>query len=316
MIHRKFRGLLTLILSVSLILVTNACDKPNTQTSNNDIGLSSGHASWGRSYKSLYEITVAPEIDLIVVGKVARIAEILNISPSSDAPMYVTRWVFRVETTLKGKTGQEILVNQTGSPEKPSSAIREDPLFEIEHKYLLFLMQTEEAITAYSDPGPWGRFEIINGKTYSANNIAVSSGYVAPQELDYNGVELAAVTGSIADILNQTTQLAFHDVITLAPGRNQTIEVEFLPGKYGPGIVTLDLVNISNSDGLEIPMPEGLEVSIEPEEFTALTGGSYNAMLYVKTAPDISPGTYRILLHYKYADFISGQRQISVIVVS
>jgi uncharacterized membrane protein len=124
------------------------------------------------------------------------------------------------------------------------------------------------------------------------------------------------VTGSIADILNQTTQLAFHDVITLAPGRNQTIEVEFLPGKYGPGIVTLDLVNISNSDGLEIPMPEGLEVSIEPEEFTALTGGSYNAMLYVKTAPDISPGTYRILLHYKYADFISGQRQISVIVVS
>ncbi len=309
---RNMQRISLVIIALLLMIPMISCKQPSITTTGDNNPITDGSASWAKGYYSLNEICTAPEIDVIVIGTVTHVAEVVNYSNIPGHPTYGTKFAFKIETTLKGKPGSEIIVNQLGNPDKPGWGIIDDPLYDIGHRYLLFLVQTTEDNPAYVSPGPWGRYEIINEKAYSLNYTKTDSGYCAPAGLDIDGTQIENIKLNIQDILN-TTQVAFQDAVRIEPGNIFNIEVAFIAGKYGPGVVTYSVHNVSTGVTQE-PFPEGLEVILENARFTAEKGENYINNLQINTSKYLSPGTYIIKLQYVYENYSSGERQLIIYV--
>jgi hypothetical protein len=93
-----------------------------------------------------------------------------------------------------------------------------------------------------------------------------------------------------------TSQIRFEDSALLKAGETKSLDV-FLSTKkdFGPGPheVSYKLFRVPRGYGQdEIPMPEGLEVSIEPARFTAYQNAQYHSTITIKTTPELSPGEY------------------------
>jgi hypothetical protein len=54
-----------------------------------------------------------------------------------------------------------------------------------------------------------------------------------------------------------------------------------------------------------LPMPEGLDVSVEPSNFIAAPNNTYQSTIIIKTSPELPPGEYVLLLDVK-ADMLRG----------
>jgi hypothetical protein len=270
-----------------------------------------GEASWAFYFDNLADLCAYS--DVIAVGEVDRVVEIV-VHINVNEMLYSTRWALRVEQVLKGKETGELIINQTGAPNQPGSDIRDDPLFLPGERYLLFLREGTPGI--YFSFGPLGRYMVWNNKVYSMNYILLpEAGYHAPPELDFDGVALDTLVGDIVELVD-SVQLTFiqyaprlrADILRYPAGTTLTIDATLSSGKYGPGKVTFTI----NRDAL----PEGLEVSIRPAEFTAYPRSEYKSTLIISTAPDLSPGTYEISIEYNFNGVGSGHRTITLHVES
>ena len=70
---------------------------------------------------------------------------------------------------LKVQAANQIVIYQTGTPDKPETGIMDDPLFNIGDKYLLFLESNEPDTYCYY--GPECRYLIATDKVYSINHV-------------------------------------------------------------------------------------------------------------------------------------------------
>lgn len=89
----------------------------------------------------------------------------------------------------------------------------------------------------------------------------------------------------------------FHDEsITLEPRETKLFDVTLEAKKdfgLGPREVSYTLFRVAREYGEdEIPMPEGLKVSVEPTRFTIYPNAVYHSTITVETTPELAPGEY------------------------
>ena len=85
--------------------------------------------------------------------------------------------------------------------------------------------------------------------------------------------------------------------ITLGPGETKLLDVTLEVKKpchgLGPWEVSYTLFRVAREYGYdEIPMPEGLKVSMEPTRFAAYPNAVYHSAITIKTTPELAPGEY------------------------
>jgi len=128
-------------------------------------------ASWAKYYASIEDLSA--EADLIVVGTVKGVVEVTSnvLAMARWGPVihYVTDFAFSVEQVLKGvQDVREVMIHQYGAAGEQE--VRDDPLLKQGDKYVLFLHEYETG-KYYILGGPQGRFQIINAKVFSMDNI-------------------------------------------------------------------------------------------------------------------------------------------------
>ena len=93
-----------------------------------------------------------------------------------------------------------------------------------------------------------------------------------------------------------TSSIWFESSAQLKAGEAKSLDVALYTKKdFGPGPheVSYKLFRVARGYGQdEIPMPEGLEVSIEPARFTAYPNAEYHSTITIKTTPELSLGEY------------------------
>lgn len=91
------------------------------------------------------------------------------------------------------------------------------------------------------------------------------------------------------------------EMVELSAGETKEVNINLETRKSGPGKVTYNLFRVKRvySDG-EIPMPDGLNVSIEPSTFMAYPNETYNSTLTINTCQDLPRDEYRIHVNVVY----------------
>jgi hypothetical protein len=92
-----------------------------------------------------------------------------------------------------------------------------------------------------------------------------------------------------------TSTIRFEDSVQLKAGETKSLDVALYTKKdFGPGPreVSYKLFRVAGYVHDEIPMPEWLEVSIEPAKFMAYPYAEYHSTITIKTTPELSPGGY------------------------
>ncbi len=107
--------------------------------------------------------------------------------------------------------------------------------------------------------------------------------------------------------------------LTVHAGGTGTATYAFQSGIGGTGFVQYNLSHISGDLNMmpmpaeeKRPFPPGMQVAIAPDKFTARSFGYYPAVITVKTAPELPPGDYHILIE---ADTLGTNDQFVVHVV-
>ena len=87
--------------------------------------------------------------------------------------------------------------------------------------------------------------------------------------------------------------------ITLKPGETKETYYTLHTGEGGPGWVSYNIYRITGKVNMlpmpeeeKLPMPEGLTVSIAPNNFLARTHENYTSKITVKTSTELPPGEY------------------------
>lgn len=204
LMKKRYLYVITCMVTILLTLaICTSCNSKDQEPENNNTAIEGAHASWVRSFETLDELTKDSSTDLIVIGTIKSVLEIENYGPIPEHPEYLTKFSFQIDETLKGQSTEFIIVAQGGSPDVPGSAFRDDPILNVGAKYLLFLSKVDGIKNTYNYPGPWGRYQIIESKTYSLNNtIQNKDVYQAPEGLDFNGIDLSVITDNVNAITN------------------------------------------------------------------------------------------------------------------
>ncbi len=93
--------------------------------------------------------------------------------------------------------------------------------------------------------------------------------------------------------LLEAARIALDDSIELKAGETKVLDVTLETLKHGPGEVSYKIFRVAREYGKdEIPMPEGLEVSMEPTKFMAYPNAVYHSAITIKTTPELAPGEY------------------------
>ena len=300
------RLMLAATMALALFLEVASC-KQGTGAITGSTSPGGAQASWSGGGSNISDLATYSQ--LIAIGVIGRVVETIQQSEH----MYVTAFGFRVETTLKGKPDGEIIIHQLGTADKPWTAVMDDPLFQTGERYLLFLRRGINTPGIYAYPGPRARYKIVSGKVYSMNYVLQNNQYTAPEALDFNGVELTALTATITETLDTVRFLSFRTT-TLLSGEAVKKEVTLATGKHGEGKVTYTISRVDGKDGGNpVPLPAGMEISIEPAEFMASPYTDYKSVIEIRTDEEtITPGEYWISVAYDIGGFISRQHQITV----
>jgi len=97
------------------------------------------------------------------------------------------------------------------------------------------------------------------------------------------------------------TQMRYDDSVALEVGGTKLIDVRLETRKDGPGEYSGKLFYVSReSSEDELPMPEGLEVSLEPSRFKTYPNTTYHTTIIIKTSPELATGEYylRFISHF------------------
>jgi hypothetical protein len=279
-------------------------------TETNTLSEAGGSASYPSSYDNFAELFAAS--DMVALGTVDRVIEVIP----QQGSLFFTRFVFKTERIYKGGEPGEIILSITGAPDKPGSDLPEDPLFHPGERWVLFLHEFDEGL--YYDLGPWGRYQIIDGKVYSMNRLADISWYMQP-ELDYAGVAEDEFYADLTETLNGVHLTVLDSnkhpdrALRFMASITQTLYPTLWTGKDGPAEVTYNVVRVECEDSdREISLPDGMEVSVSPDRFQAEPRQEYRSTMTIHTTRELQWGTYWLVVRYRYGDIATGQWQLMV----
>ena len=122
------------------------------------------------------------------------------------------------------------------------------------------------------------------------------------------------------------TQLSVLPVITFADNHNlpdralrfnagvyQTVSVDLSTGTYGPDNLTYTVKRVASKDSLiEMPLPEGLTLKIDPDRISVYPHNQYRSTLRIETTADLASGTYWVCVESRLGQSVSGYRTIMV----
>lgn len=274
-------------------------DTLDTKTSLPSVSISASYAGPFSNFAELFAAS-----DMIAMGEISRVIEVT----SGHGSIFFTRFGFRIEKTIKGEVADEVILNITGSPDIPGSDLGEDPIFKPGERYVLFLHEYEEG--RFYSMGPWGRYKIIDGRVYSMNRL-VDIGWYNQLDLDCNGVPEDVFPGNLQIIMDEVHLMILdsHDhpdtVNRFTAGKIQELSLVLSTGRNGPAMVNYRITRVENEDSnIELPLPEGMEVKIEPSTFQGKPGREYRSILTITTSRELQWGSYQLIVRCQYGDII------------
>jgi len=93
--------------------------------------------------------------------------------------------------------------------------------------------------------------------------------------------------------LLESARVLYADSVDLKAGETRLIDVTLETRKDGPGEFSCVIFRTDKEYGKDtLPMPRGLEVSIEPPKVMASPNNTYHLTITIKTTPDIALGEY------------------------
>lgn len=106
------------------------------------------------------------------------------------------------------------------------------------------------------------------------------------------------------------------DKVELRAGETKEVNLYLETRENGPGMVTYSIFRVENYGSKdEIPMPPGLNISIEPSTFIAYPNETYNSTISIKTKPDLPRGDYVLRTHIYFEDVQEGGGWMTVSVI-
>ena len=290
------------------VFIGVSCGRDNRQIGLDEPVGSGIFVDYPKGYYSISELSA--DAMLIAVGRIDRTVEV-GPDEATHGGLSYTKSAFRLDKVLKGKATREVIVVQGGAIGQAEDVA--SPVFRPGERCVLFLKTTTEGETYYV-LGPWGRYRIVDNKVYSMNYVVKNRGYYeAPPGLNFNGVELDTFVKNITELLDKVRFTADSAHLRFDVGSFGKTDVIFSTGKYGPGKVSYTIHRVEGQNGeSQIAMPEGMEVSVEPNGFTAYPYQDYKSTLEVSTAPDITPGDYLISVEYSFENFAQGNYQFAI----
>ena len=88
------------------------------------------------------------------------------------------------------------------------------------------------------------------------------------------------------------------EMVEMKAGETKEINLTLETRKNGPGKVVYSIYRVENESSKdEIPMPEGITVSVEPSIFLAHPNTTYESAIKIKTKSDIPQGEYVLFIY-------------------
>ncbi|GAI93323.1 unnamed protein product, partial [marine sediment metagenome] len=121
-------------------------------------------------------------------------------------------------------------------------------------------------------------------------------------------------------------KIIFERSVQLKAGETKSLDVTLETGRDGPDEVTYTIFRLKHCYPLEyrgdvgvpledrLPMPEGLEVGIEPSRFTVYPHNTYISVVTIKTTPELPAGEYVLFLDHRSEHIACGGGCITVTV--
>lgn len=108
------------------------------------------------------------------------------------------------------------------------------------------------------------------------------------------------------------------DSVTITAGKTKSLDFVFTTKKNGPGKLSLVVLNIGKpfQGGFppELPLPTGLNVSVEPKELMAYPNRTYHFTISINTSAELEPGIYWLRWISTFESGWESSRGIQVIV--
>jgi hypothetical protein len=297
----------SLILTIPILLVLSITSTACAQTNPKLVNSGKGDVSWAKGWTNLSDLVT--DSPLIVIGEIVKVKETIQ----QNERLYFTKFFFRVDTVLKGQAANQIVIYQTGTPDKPETGIMDDPLFKIGDKYLLFLESNEPDTYCYY--GPECRYLIATDKVYSINHVLDNTQYIAPRTLDYNGFSLAMFNANVKEILNSVRFYSSTNVTRLLRGEAEKASFVLATNNSVEGKVLFNINRVDSKNGYLMPVTDGMTLNIVPNELYVHPNNDYHLILEIQTdEQNIVSGEYLINVNYNIGGTITGSHQIKVII--
>lgn len=116
--------------------------------------------------------------------------------------------------------------------------------------------------------------------------------------------------------LLEMARFMWPDMVELSVGETKEFNITAETRKNGPGEVTYSFFRVKRvySDE-EIPMPDELNVNIEPSTFMAYPNETYNSTVTINTSQDLPRGKYILHIHTVFENVMQGGGELTVNVV-
>lgn len=262
----------------------------------------SGSASWAYIVRDMG--LLCADADLIIMGTgrgIIGIEEIQHIQGSYS----VLKSCFRVEAVLKGTAGQEMVLNHGiyTTDNITFHVFETNPPIQAEERWILFLSRADDG--NYYATGPWGRYQVKNGKVYSMNRI-LNNDNIYGADLDFNGFDLSKFLRLIVNQL-RTDSLTYYEERMDIPAsgfgfppslpRSGSLTARLDTGWETSGKVTFVVKRLEESGStMELPVLAGLEVAVTPVQVEVEPGQQYRVVLHAEAAMDMQAGIYWLLV--------------------
>ncbi len=111
-------------------------------------------------------------------------------------------------------------------------------------------------------------------------------------------------------------RIKFDQSTELKAGETKSLGVNIETREDGPGLVTYRVVGAAKEySEEELPIPQGLEVSIVPDRFAANPQNIYESKITIKASPGLAPGEYWLIFKAEFENVFQVKGWIKVTVV-
>lgn len=280
----------------------------------------SGGASWAIIPDDMAEVIAYS--DLIVMGTGLSFIGMERFPGSGGIAQYSWKSAFRVDAVFKGDNPSEIVLGNTvfQGPDGSFQTFRPDPPVQPGERWLLLLRRSDDG--TYHEFGPWGRYKIVGEKVYSMNQVTGNNNDYFVEKLDINGEDLWTFIGRGVVNTLRTSMLTFYEQRQGLPthvfdvhsaGLAGTLDVKLATGWSTSRNITFTIRRIDGEDSdVELPMPAGLRIWIDPPTLPVEPNREYRLTLHCETPVELPVGIYWMVVDARMGDIIVASRGVTL----